>query len=285
MFQEIYPHILNIQHKNRQPLPNDYLLIYKDDKVLIYEEGEAVFPTISKAVQLYNIDTGNLIYLLDIDDTSFFLLQDNLSETEKLTYQDIRTFRTRQPSWICFGGATAMHLARWYENNRFCGKCTHSMNHKTDERALYCPECGLVIYPRINPVVMVAVVDNDRLLLTKYANSNYKGYSLVAGFMEIGETLEDTVKREVMEEVGLKVKNIRYFKSQPWAFSESVLVGFFVDVDGNPEPVVDGIELSEATWFPRSELPADGSNFSLTWEMIDWFRQGKVKMGINRKTL
>jgi len=285
MFQEIYPHILNIQHKNNQPLPDDYLLIYKDNKVLIYEEGETVFPTISKAVQLYNTDIGKLIYLLDIDNTSFFLLHEDLPETEGLTYQDIRTFRTRQPSWLCFGGATAMHLARWYENNQFCGKCAHVMSQKNDERALYCPECGLVVYPRINPVVMVAVINNDQLLLTKYAQSNYKGYSLVAGFMEIGETLEDTVKREVMEEVGLKVKNIRYFKSQPWAFSESVLVGFFVDVDGNTEPVVDGVELSEAIWFSREELPVDGSAFSLTWEMIEWFRKGKVKMGVNRKVL
>ena len=169
-----------------------------------------------------------------------------------------------------------MHLAGWYENNQFCGKCAYPMIHKDDEKALCCPKCGLVVYPRINPVVMVAIIDNDRLLLTRYANSNYKGYSLVAGFMEIGETLEDTVKREVMEEVGLKVKNIRYFKSQPWAFSESVLIGFFVDVNGNSEPVADGVELSEAVWFSRDGLPMDGAGFSLTWEMIEWFRKGKI---------
>ena len=98
----------------------------------------------------------------------------------------------------------------------------------------------------------------------------------MAGFMEIGETLEDTVRREVMEEVGLKVKNIRYYKSQPWAFSESILVGFFAEVDGNTVPVPDGEELAEARWFRRDEIPVENTSFSLTWELIEQFRQGKV---------
>jgi len=84
---------------------------------------------------------------------------------------------------------------------------------------------------------MVGIIKNgEKLLLTRYAHSDYKNYSLVAGFMEIGETLEEAAKREVMEEVGLKVKNLRYYKSQPWAFSESILVGFFADAEGNTEP-------------------------------------------------
>ncbi len=276
MFQEIEPHILNNQHKNQKPTKEDYLISYQANKVLIYKDNGGVFLTISEAVSLYNIDHDQLIYLFDIDGKGFFLSPNHLSETENLKYQDIRSLRTRTPVWLCFGGATAIHLARWYENNRFCGKCAHPMDYKEDERALHCPECGLIIYPRINPVVMVGIINHDRLLLTKYAHSDYKGYSLVAGFMEIGETLEDTVKREVMEEVGLKVTNIRYFKSQPWAFSESVLIGFFVDTEGNSEPVVDGKELSEAIWFSRDELPVDGSPFSLTWEMIEQFRQGKI---------
>lgn len=273
MFQDIAPHILNIGYKNREPAENDFLVSYKDNKVLVYEDEEKVFPTVSDIRRLYNINTKQFINLFDIDDNGFFLLSDQLPETKNLAYQDIRTFRHRQPSWLSFGGATAIHLARWYENNRFCGKCSKPLVSKEDERALCCPDCGLIIYPRINPVIMVGITDGDKLLLTKYAYADYKNYSLVAGFVEIGETLEDTVKREVMEEVGLKIKNIRYYKSQPWAFSESILIGFFADVDGNSEPVIDEKELSEAAWFHRNEIPAGNSTFSLTWDMIEQFRK------------
>ena len=200
-------------------------------------------------------------------------MPDILAETPGLQYHGIRFFRDANPSWLCFGGATAVHLARWYELNRFCGKCAGRMINVKDERALSCPDCGLVVYPRINPVVIVGITDGDRILLTKAANSEYTNYALIAGFMEIGETFEDTVRREVMEEVGLKVKNIRYYKSQPWAFSESILTGFFADVDGNTLPVLDGRELSEARWFSRDEINAENAPFSLTWELIEKFRR------------
>lgn len=277
MFQEIQPHVLDNQYKKRKPVQNDYLVSYKDNKVLVYEDDELVFPTISEISQLYHIDIEQLTYLFDIDNQGFFLFPKELSENGELKYQDISVFRKKQPVWLSFGGATAMHLARWYENNRFCGKCSQPMDRKEDERALCCPNCGLINYPKINPVIIVGITNGDQLLLTKYAHSEYKRYSLVAGFMEIGETLEDTVKREIMEEVGLKVKNIRYYKSQPWAFSESLLAGFFADVDGDPAPVIDMNELSEAVWVSRDEMPVDDSSlFSLTWDMIECFRQGNI---------
>lgn len=277
MFQEIEPHVLNNEHKNRKPEKNDYAIIYKDNKVLIYNEDEQrIFPTIGDIMQSHTVNPDGFVYLFDLDDRGFFLSKDSFAETGDLKYQDARIFREKKPSWLSFGGATAAHLAGWYDKNRFCGKCSHPMVPKETERALYCPNCGLTDYPKINPVIIVGIIDNDRLLLTKYAHAEYKKHSLVAGFTEIGETLEDTVKREVMEEVGLKVKNIRYYKSQPWAFSESLLVGFFADVDGNTDPEIDTEELSEADWFTREEIPADDSTFSLTWNMIERFRQGNV---------
>lgn len=275
MFHEIYPHILNNRYKKRKPQLNDYLLIYNDNKVLVFDRDNNIFLTVAEAKNLYNINIESLVYLLDIDITGFYFLPCNLPEKEGLTYQTVQLLRTKQPSWLCFAAATAIHIAAWYENNRFCGKCAQRMKSSNTERALQCPHCGQTVYPRINPVVMVAVLSNDKLLLTKYRASQYKNYALIAGFMEIGETFEETVKREVMEEVGLMVKNIRYFKSQPWAFSESILTGFFADVDGNAEPVVDGVELSEAVWFLRDELPPDYSTFSLTGEMIEHFHANR----------
>lgn len=275
MFQDIFPYTLNANYQNLNPGNDDYLVICNNNRVLCHKNEESLFPSIADVLRYHKINTDRIIYLFDIDGKKFFFSRDNLPETDNLKYKDIRSLKNKQPKWLCFAGATALHFIRWYENNRFCGKCGYHMAPKEDERALLCSECGLTVYPVINPVIIVGITDGERLLLAKNKNSEYKNYGLISGFMEIGETPEDTVKREVMEEVGLTVKNIRYYKSQPWAFSESVLIGFFAEVNGNTEPILDGKELSEAVWFTREELPVGDSDFSLTWDMIENFRLKK----------
>jgi NAD+ diphosphatase len=136
---------------------------------------------------------------------------------------------------------------------------------------LFCPDCGNVIYPKIAPAVIVGIIDGDKILMTKYAGREYKKYSLVAGFCEIGEAAEDTVRREVMEEVGLKVKNIRYYKSQPWGFDSNLLMGFFADLDGENVITRDETELAVAEWIERKDTSGMNDGISLTREMIDVF--------------
>lgn len=148
------------------------------------------------------------------------------------------------------------------------------MTHSDKERAMICPECGNIQYPRISPVIMAAVTDGDKLLVTRYAGREYKGLALIAGFVEIGESIEGALRREVMEEVGLKVKNLRYFGSQPWGFSDSVISGFFADVDGSSQIRLDRDELSEAVWLSRDELPPQKTDISITAAMIEAFRKG-----------
>lgn len=144
------------------------------------------------------------------------------------------------------------------------------------ERMLFCSECGNIEYPKIMPAVIVGIVNENRLLLSQYANREHKRYALIAGFSEIGETIEQTVQREVMEEVGLRVKNIRYYKSQPWSFSDSLLMGFYADLDGSEEITLDHKELAMAQWFDRSEIPVSEITGSLTNEMILSFKKGQV---------
>ena len=122
---------------------------------------------------------------------------------------------------------------------------------------MFCPACQTTEYPKISPAVIVGVRNGNRLLLSKYAGRNAKRYALIAGFAEIGETLEQTVQREVMEEVGLTVKNIQYYKSQPWALSGSLLAGFYCDLDGDDTITLDKNELAVAQWFEREEIPYD----------------------------
>ena len=116
----------------------------------------------------------------------------------------------------------------------------------------------------------------DRLLLTRYRGRPFKKYALIAGFNEIGETIEQTVHREVLEEAGVRVKNLRFYKSQPWVFTDTLLMGFVCELDGSDKITVQESELAEASWHLRSELPQDHSYISLTGEMIEQFRLGKL---------
>ena len=118
------------------------------------------------------------------------------------------------------------------------------------------------------------MVHQDKLLLTKYAGRAFKRYALIAGFAEIGETIEETVKREVMEEVGLNVKNLHYYKSQPWSFSDTLLMGFYAELDGEETIRLDENELSVAQWCTREEIPED-DGISLTREMMRVFKEGR----------
>ena len=149
------------------------------------------------------------------------------------------------------------------------------MKNSEKERARVCGACGTTVYPRINPAVIVGVTWGDRLLITRYQGPNAIN-ALIAGFTEIGETLEETVAREVMEEAGLKVKNIRYYKSQPWGIASDILAGFYCDVDGDPTIHRDDTELKYAEWVNREDIVLQPSDYSLTNEMMLMFKENKI---------
>jgi NAD+ diphosphatase len=130
-----------------------------------------------------------------------------------------------------------------------------------------------MIFPKIAPAVIVGVVDGDKILMSKYADREYKKYALIAGFTEFGETAEQTVCREVWEEVGLRVKHIKYYKSQPWGIDSNLLLGYFAELDGRADILLDRQELALAEWFDRREMPAHDDGISLTREMMGFFEQ------------
>ena len=140
---------------------------------------------------------------------------------------------------------------------------------------MYCCGCGNKIYPRINPAVIVGVIKGDSLLITRY-RQGYAHNALVAGFTEIGETMEQTVEREVMEETGVRVKNIRYYKSQPWGLAQDMLLGYFCEADGDGEIHMDENELKFAEWVKREDIVLQPNNFSLTNEMMSVFKNAKI---------
>jgi len=269
MLQDIAPHTYHVEFTPAEPQPADLLLIYGPQGVLSAADAlrlprRADFPDIA------------VHFAFRLDDRAVFLAREPVEAPEGWRYVPSVTYRDAEPRETAFACATGESLQRWYAANRFCGRCGALMTENPAERAMTCPVCHKNVYPRINPAVIVAVLDHGRLLMTKYANRPLiRRYALIAGFAEIGETIEETVHREVMEEVGLKVKNLRYYKSQPWSFSGSLLFGFFCDVDGDDTLTVDHEELSMAQWVERNKIPDQGNNISLTKEMMMLFRAGK----------
>ena len=197
-------------------------------------------------------------------------------------FRRVRELRGVHPKERLLAAVTAWHLYVWYRDHRYCGRCGGALSHDKKQRMLFCPSCGNQVYPRISPAVIVGVTDGERLLMTKYAGREYKRYALIAGFTEIGETAEETVRREVREETGLSVKNIRYYKSQPWGFDGNLLLGYFCELDGSDAVTLDEEELASAEWVHWSEIPDNVEGLSLTNEMMEYFRENR-KAEKNRK--
>ena len=162
----------------------------------------------------------------------------------------------------------AIQVLDWDRNHRFCGRCgEQTVDHPTD-RAKCCPSCGLSNYPRLSPAVIVLVRREDKVLLARAHNFAGAFYSTLAGFVEPGETLEDTVRREIFEEVGIQVKNIRYFGSQPWPFPNSLMIGFIAEHAAG-EIQIDNHEIKDAGWFHRDDMPNIPSKISISRQLID----------------
>lgn len=282
MIQDIVPH----QYKNEYtPLPPDkesFLLFYDGRKALVrYEEGELVFPTfgeVEKGNEEKNI-YKEYTYLFSVDDKRFYL-GSGLSYTELADYvwEDTQIFRNADPKYMRFAGVTGWQLDRWYRTRKFCGCCGSPLVKDEKERMMRCPVCGTMEFPKICPAVIIGLTHGNKILMSKYAGREFKKYALLAGFAEVGETIEETVKREVMEEVGLKVKNITYYKSQPWSFSDTLLLGFFCELDGEEDITLDKEELALAEWFDREDMPVKADDCSLTNEMMMTFKERGVKI-------
>ena len=162
----------------------------------------------------------------------------------------------------------ASQLMDWRKNHRYCGRCATPTMMKTTEFAMACPNCGLLAYPRISPAVMVLIGRGDELLLARSPHFKPGIFSALAGFVEAGETLEQCAVREVREEVGIEISNLRYFRSQPWPFPDSLMLAFFADYAGG-EITPDPSEIEAAGWFSRSALPPLPDQASIARHLIE----------------
>ena len=168
----------------------------------------------------------------------------------------------------------AFQIMDWDRMHQYCGRCGTPTDNKTDERAKVCPSCGVISFPRMSPAIIVAVVRDKAVLLAHAARFPGAMYSVLAGFVEPGESLEDCVRREVKEEAGIELKNIRYFGSQPWPFPNSLMIGFTAEYAGG-EVTMDGKEIVDAQWFTADHLPTIPDKISIARKLIDWFVEGR----------
>ena len=258
------------------PEKGDRVLCYRGGSVLMRDEnGLPAFPSAEQ------FGGQPLRWLFRLDGVSYFLdLKEDRPEADGYAYVPLRSLRGAEPRERAFAAFTGRHLHYWYTHQRFCGACGAGTEPSKTERAMVCPACGSVYYPVIAPAVIIGVIKGDRLLVSRYANRPYRNMALLAGFNEIGETLEDTVRREVMEEVGIRVRNVRYYRSQPWGIDHDLLAGFFCDADGDEPLRVERGELETAWWAAKEEFDDLPDSASLTFDMMRRFaetvREGKT---------
>lgn len=285
MIQDLDCGFLDNQYRPCEPADEDIIVCIQKKDVLIKrtEDNHLVLPT-WKEVKAWSSDWTTWLdtptkYVFSLQEKKYFLWMGQAGEghDKEYAYESAMQLRQRKSKNICFAVMTAWHLYNWYRVNRFCGNCGQPTVHDGKERMMRCPSCGNMIFPRIAPAVIIALTDGDNIMLPTHAALGKKRYGLIAGFVEIGETAEEAVAREVMEEVGLKVKNIRYYKSQPWGVAGNLSIGYFCDLDGDNKVTLDEEELLTAEWHNRYNLPPEAADddISMTREMIRIFGEEK----------
>lgn len=272
MIHEIAPEVMDNQYKVCEPDDSSNICIIENGSVWLYLEGNTISWPKYKELKEKILEKT---YLFSISGVSYFSAKmAEIPEDLKLEKRHWSTLRDALPVYEAFACMTAIHLKSWYDSVTYCGKCGAKAVHDEKERMMRCPSCGNMMFPKISPAIIAAVRDTEKnkVLLTKYRGRD--NYALVAGFVEIGETLEECVAREVMEETGVKIKNIRYFGSQPWGYVGNVMIGYTAELDGESKIRVDENELAVAEWLAPEEIPEVPELSSLTRTMIDKFKKG-----------
>lgn len=274
MLNEISPSLFNNKYAHDlEPGEDDFLLCYRDNQVLL-KKSEDDFEIPRKKDFSERIESP--VYLFSINSDQCFGIIGSPEIAPSFEFLDIfflRNLKSKEFAWI---GSVGHQLMTWHHNHSYCGRCGSKTELKKEERAAVCPKCNLVVFPVISPAVIVAITCNNKILLAK--GKNYKGdfYALIAGYVDVGESIEETVVREVKEEVGLDIRNLKYYKSQPWPFSGSLMLGFTAEGDDTQPIILDENEIKEAGWFDRNNLPAHASGISISGDLIAAFEKGVI---------
>ena len=235
-----------------------------------YEEANPV-PEYKKISSYFDL-SGSLVPIGIMNGIYYSALHvdDKTDIPEKTKFINVRhLYRTSNEDLFYLAGF-GRQIADWDRTFRFCGKCGTRTKNSLDERAKICPACGHVVYPKISPAMICSVTRGNEILLARGSKFTQPVYSVLAGFVEPGETLEETVEREIMEETGVTVKNIKYFGSQPWPFSSSLMVAFTAEYESG-EITIDNKEILDAGWYTSDNLPMLPTPYSIARNLITHF--------------
>lgn len=255
---------------------------FAGDKVLVYREPHpTIVPHLPDFERLgLPVLRRNFLGLLDGEACFALEVSEKSVAPDGMLFSGLRSLYGRVPEDLFWIAGRAVQIVDWDRTHQFCGRCGVATVPRPHERAKECPQCGLIQFPRLAPAIIVLVERGDEMLLGRARRFPTAMYSTLAGFVEPGETLEEAVIREVQEETGILVKNIRYFGSQPWPFPHSLMIGFTAEY-AEGEIVIDDEEMMDARWFTAENLPDLPGPISIARKLIDSFlaRQEKRRNG------
>jgi NAD+ diphosphatase len=246
--------------------------IFSENKLLVSQKPESVTVPLLIDLSELGLTTMRQSYLGQLDDRHCYAVEvaEGTIPPAGMTFEGLREVYGRLDEDLFWIAARAVQVVDWDRTHQFCGRCGVPLKTSQTERAKECPQCGLLHFPRLAPAIIVLVERGNELLLARSRHFMPGMYSVLAGFVEPGESLEEAVVREVREEVGISVKDIKYFGSQPWPFPHSLMIGFIAAYAGG-KISMDDSEIEDAGWFTADRLPRIPGKISIARKLIDWF--------------
>ncbi len=257
-----------------------YWFVFQERKMLVVVGGAESGPPLARDIRGIGIHPIREIYLGSLNGIHCYAaeVEGSIGPPKGMSFHGLRGLHGHVDEALFRVAFKAIHTIEWDRADQYCNRCGSKNQPKVGERAKECPRCGFVSFPRISPAIIVLVERDGKALLARSGRFKEGLFSTVAGFVEPGESLEDAVHREVKEETGIDVKNIRYFGSQPWPFPDSLMVGFTAEYAGG-EIKIDDNEILDARWFPADRMPEIPGKISIARALIDHFLEKAGKKG------
>jgi NAD+ diphosphatase len=254
----------------RMPSAGDAVFVFRGGEVLLNRSGESDAVPDHASVGSLGIEPVQTHYVGEAGDQAVFAVETapDASVQDPFAFVPLRgTFGLLdEPTWFVAGRAS--QILHFHSTHRFCGRCGARTRQSHRERAMICPDCSLMAFPRVSPAMIVLIERGDQILMARGPHHAPGMYALLAGFVEIGDSLEDAVRREVREEAGIEVDQIEYFGSQPWPFPHSLMVGFTAQY-ASGEIDLDTDELEDAQWFSPDAMPPVPPPLSIARKLLD----------------
>lgn len=271
--ESIYKRYEPSNNPNKVKNSHAYWFVFKLNELMVDANNNHIKIPYTHNLEELKISPIRTQYIGTLDGSPCYSAEVNpgTDAPEGMAFKDLRSLYDDLDEDIYLLAGRAVQIVNWDSNHQFCGKCGTPTETKEDEMAKVCPECGFTSHTRLSPAVITAIIKDGKLLMAQHSRTPGNMYGLIAGFVEAGETLEETVLRETQEEVGLRVNNIKYFSSQSWPFPNSLMIAFTADYESG-QIRVDGDEITHARWFNTDELPETPSRVSIAGELIDWYK-------------